>query len=192
MPKESSLGLVIGAAFGTVFVLANAHPPVNGIVGASLRALAVLALAVVVAGVLRLARRAPGGQVNAPPDADEVDWYGTGFRLVVGAEVALLAGGIAAVRIWDGPEEAIVAWVAFVVGLHLVAFAPLWGEPDIAVPGVALAVLGATGLALAFTSAAEWVPLVSGVLSGVTLLGCSLFAVARHRSPSLPGRHEPT
>jgi hypothetical protein len=39
-------------------------------------------------------------------------------------------------------------------------------------------VLGIVGLAL-LGSAVEWVPFVSGVLSGVTLLGGSLYGVRR-------------
>ncbi|MEV6626752.1 hypothetical protein AB0M83_23195 [Amycolatopsis sp. NPDC051106] len=41
-----------------------------------------------------------------------------------------------------------------------------------------LTVLGVVGLAL-LGSAAQWVPFVSGVLSGVTLLGGSLYGVRR-------------
>jgi hypothetical protein len=43
---------------------------------------------------------------------------------------------------------------------------------------VVLTVLGVVGLAL-LGSAATWVPFVSGVLSGVTLLGGSLYGVRR-------------
>jgi hypothetical protein len=41
------------------------------------------------------------------------------------------------------------------------------------VPGVAPTVLGIAGFVMAGTSALEWVPFVSGVLSGITLLGGS-------------------
>jgi hypothetical protein len=66
-----------------------------------------------------------------------------------------------------------------VVGLHFVAFAFVWNEASIAVPGAIVFLLGAAGLALIATSADRWVPLVSGVPSGFVLLAGSLGAVRR-------------
>ncbi|XVQ88595.1 hypothetical protein ACQP2K_14610 [Microbispora siamensis] len=59
-------------------------------------------------------------------------------------------------------------------------------------PGVVLTVLGVAGLVMTATSAVAWAPLVSGVLSGVTLLaGCLAAArrgLAAQRSPVSGGR----
>jgi hypothetical protein len=74
--------------------------------------------------------------------------------------------------------QANVAWIATIVGLHFAALASAWKTRSILVVGVVLTVLGVVGLAL-LGSAAEWVPFVSGVLSGVTLLGGSLYGVRR-------------
>ncbi|MEV4377053.1 hypothetical protein [Streptosporangium sp. NPDC049644] len=71
---------------------------------------------------------------------------------------------------WERPEQTNVAWVTFVVGVHFVALAPVWKDWSIAVPGVVLTLLGVAGLVLAATAAVDWVPFVSGVLSGVVLL----------------------
>ncbi|GAA3116798.1 hypothetical protein GCM10020001_040630 [Nonomuraea salmonea] len=58
--------------------------------------------------------------------------------------------------------------------MHFVALAPVWKDWTIAVPGALLALLGVAGFALAGTSALAWVPIVSGVASGVVLLAASL------------------
>ncbi|NBE92685.1 hypothetical protein FE391_03860 [Nonomuraea sp. KC401] len=68
----------------------------------------------------------------------------------------------------DDPRKALV------VGVHFVALAPVWKDWSIAVPGVVLTLLRAAGLALAPTAAVAWVPVVSGVLSGVVLLAAAV------------------
>lgn len=99
---------------------------------------------------------------------------GTGYRWVVVVEFAVLFVGFQVMRLLDAPPEAGVAWVALVVGVHFLALARVWRERSVLVPGVALSALGALGLGLATTSSAEWVPFVSGVLSGAVLLLSSL------------------
>jgi hypothetical protein len=59
-------------------------------------------------------------------------------------------------------------------------------NPPVVVPpggdtGNGLGLLGLVGLVLLGTAALPWVPFVSGVLSGVTLLGGSLYGVRRAR-----------
>lgn len=170
--SPQSLGLLIGAAFGTTFVLANAGEPLPATAGIALRTAAILCLAAVVVAAFRTNR--PGNREGRP------GWFGPKFGLVVTAEFALIFGGIALLRAWDAPQECNVAWIALIVGLHFIALAPVWKEPAIAVPGVLLTGLGTTGLVMAAMSQVDWVPFVSGALSGAVLLGGSLYGATRH------------
>ncbi|MGP4098299.1 hypothetical protein [Nonomuraea sp. KM90] len=157
-------GLLVGAIFGAVFVVVNAQSPLDAVTANILRAAACLA-AVAVAGmwVATVRRERPGA-------GERRSMYGRGYLVVVAAEAILLFGGLRVLAAWGSPEQANVAWVALVVGVHFIALAPVWKDRGIAVPGVVLTLLGAGGLALASTAAVAWVPLVSGVLSGVALL----------------------
>ncbi|MEU7432108.1 hypothetical protein AB0B07_14845 [Streptomyces sioyaensis] len=178
-------GVFIGAFFGTVFVVANAHAPLDPVLGSALRVLAVLTFAGLLALALRAGRR---GQPAADgPEAPRSDWFRGKFAFVVGAEVALLIGGNVALREGGAPQETGVAWVALIVGLHFLALAAVWKRRSIAVPGAALTALGMAGLGMAATSAVVWVPFVSGVLSGVALLGGCAYAITHtYRSALRP------
>ncbi|MEU7855437.1 hypothetical protein [Nonomuraea sp. NPDC049141] len=157
-------GLLVGAVFGAVFVVVNAQSPLNTLTANLLRVAACLAAASVVAMWIMTARkeRSVGGPRR--------NMFGRGYLIIVAAEVILLFGGIRVLAAWERPEQTNVAWVAFVVGVHFIALAPIWKDWGIAVPGVVLTLLGAAGLVLASTAAVAWVPLISGVLSGVVLL----------------------
>ncbi|WP_345571732.1 hypothetical protein [Nonomuraea rosea] len=157
-------GLLIGAIFGAVFVVVNAQSPLNGLTVNLLRVAACLGAASVVAmwfAAARKGRSAEGAGQNM---------FGKGYLVVVAAEAILLFGGIRVLAAVESPEQANVAWVAFVVGVHFIVLAPIWQDRGIAVPGVVLSLLGAAGLVLAAAGAVTWVPLVSGVLSGAVLL----------------------
>ncbi|WP_410597641.1 hypothetical protein [Amycolatopsis sp. lyj-23] len=167
--RQQFLGALIGAAFGTVFVLVNSGDPLPPVLGWVLRALAVAALA----AVLFLGLRA-GGR----PTLDGRPVFGPSYRVVVLGEVVLLVAGFFVLSLLDAPVQANVAWIATVVGLHFAALAWAWKARSILVVGVVLTALGVAGLVL-LGSAAAWVPFVSGVLSGVTLLGGSLHGVRR-------------
>ncbi|WP_129294207.1 hypothetical protein [Streptomyces lydicus] len=177
-------GVFIGAFFGTVFVVANAHAPLYPALGIALRVLAVLTFA----GLLTLALRA--GRLSRPADGAEsprADWFRGRFAFVVGAEAVLLIGGNLALRAAGAPEQTAVAWTALIVGLHFVALSAVWKRRSIAVPGLALTALGVTGLVMAATPAVGWVPFVSGVLSGVALLGGCAYAITHtYRSAVSP------
>ncbi|WP_206068242.1 hypothetical protein [Nonomuraea composti] len=158
-------GLLVGAVFGAVFVFVNAHDPLNSTVALLLRVVAGLAAATVLVLWFTAARgQRDGGE--APRGA----MFGRGYLVIVAAEAVLLFGGLRVLAALGAPEQANVAWVALVVGVHFVALAPIWKAWDIAVPGVVLSLLGVAGLVLAPTSAAAWVPFLSGVLSGIVLL----------------------
>ncbi|OXM69450.1 hypothetical protein [Amycolatopsis vastitatis] len=168
--RQQFLGALIGAAFGTVFVIVNSGDPLPAAAGWVLRALAVLALAAVV--VL-------GVRAGGRPTLEDRPMFGPSYRVVVAGELVLLVAGFFALSLLHAPVQANVAWIATVVGLHFVALASAWKTRSILVVGVVLTVLGGTGLALLGGPALPWVPFVSGVLSGVTLLGGSLYGVRR-------------
>ncbi|MGN9841260.1 hypothetical protein ACTMTI_24340 [Nonomuraea sp. H19] len=157
-------GLLVGAIFGAVFVVVNAHSPLNALTVNTLRVAACLAAASVIAMWFRAARK------ERPAAGPRQNMYGRGYLIIVAAEIVLLFGGLRLLAAWGRPEQTNVAWVAFVVGVHFVALAPVWKDWAIAVPGVVLTLLGVAGLVLAATDAIAWVPLISGVLSGVVLL----------------------
>jgi hypothetical protein len=148
--------------------------------------LAVLALVGIVV-IWMLAHARAGATGASAPSTDVqpgVETSGSGARywLIVAAEVVLIVVGIAVLRSRNAPQEANVAWIAFVVGIHLIAFVTVWKQRSIVVPGAILAVLGISGLVMAATPAVAWVPFVSGVLSGITLLTFSLaFAASTAR-----------
>lgn len=168
--RQQFLGALIGAAFGTVFVLVNSGAPLPAALGWVLRALAVVALAAVV--VL-------GVRAGGRPTLEDRPVFGPSYRVIVIGEVVLLVAGFFVLSLLDAPVEANVAWIATIVGIHFAALASAWKTPSILVVGALLTVLGIAGLALLGTAALPWVPFVSGVLSGVTLLGGSLYGVRR-------------
>jgi hypothetical protein len=171
---QGFIGILVGAGFGLAFVVSNTHPPLPDALSLLLRALGAAALVGTVALGLRAARH---------DDASLPTRYGRRFWLIVAAEVVLLVVGLQVRRLLDAPEEANVAWIACVVGLHFIAFRWVWQTPSIAVPGALLTLLGAAGLVLSATPAVAWVPLISGVASGFVLLAACLVAVGRQAQP---------
>ncbi|OUC97605.1 hypothetical protein CA984_10305 [Streptosporangium minutum] len=157
-------GLLVGAIFGAVFVVVNAQSPLNTVTVNLLRVLACLGAASVIAIWFATARKE---RSTAGPRRN---MFGRGYLIIVAAEAILLFGGIQVLAAWGRPEQTNVAWVAFVVGVHFIALAPVWKDWSIAVPGVVLTLLGVAGLVMASTAAVAWVPFVSGVLSGMVLL----------------------
>ncbi|MFI6298591.1 hypothetical protein ACIBEJ_43850 [Nonomuraea sp. NPDC050790] len=182
-------GLLVGAVFGAVFVVVNAQEPLGGAVAAVLRVLACLAAAGVGAMWFMAVKRAR--TTNTARTAPRGGMFGKGYLVVVAAEVVLLFGGLRVLTAWEVPVQANVAWVAFVVGVHFVALAPVWKDWTIAVPGAVLTGLGVAGLVMAGTAGLAWVPFVSGVLSGVVLLAGSLtsgWRELRLAPAGVPGR----
>jgi hypothetical protein len=175
LPVPRLIGTLVGATGGLVFVLANTHTPLDAAESVALRILAVVGLVALVALSL-VAGRPFGGRGSVSegrPASDEASWFGRRFWLIVAGELALFQVGFQLLRVLGAPPESRVAWIAFVVGLHFVAFARLWRAPGLAPP------LGAAGLAMSATSAADWAPVVSGVVSGFVLLtGCLAAVIA--------------
>lgn len=166
-------GMLVGAVFGAVFVIVNAPGPLGSGIATGLRVAAGLALAYAVFLWFSAGRRLRSG-ATPPQPPEGARMFGRGYLLIVAAEVILLFGGLQVLRVLDRPWQGNVAWVALIVGLHFVALAPVWKEPSIGITGAVLSVLGIAGLVMSFTSALDWVPFVSGVLSGVTLLAGSI------------------
>ncbi|WP_229860916.1 hypothetical protein [Streptomyces litmocidini] len=165
MTKDQT-GRLIGAAFGLVFVQANAGALPTA-VATPLRLLAIAAfLGVVVFG----RRRGP-----AAPAAGAATGPGVGFGrrywYVVAAEVLGLAAGLLVIsRVLHVPQAA-VGWIAFVVGVHFFGLAVTWRRPALHVLAAALTACGAAGLVLAALDApVTAVRVTAGVLPGVLLL----------------------
>ncbi|WP_200823969.1 hypothetical protein [Nonomuraea solani] len=175
-------GLLVGAVFGAVFVVVNAQSPLPATVATVLRVVAVLGAATVLGLWFVTVRK------DKPEEGPRRNMFTRGYLIVVAVEAILLFGGVRVLAALGQPEQANVAWVALVVGVHFIALAPVWKDWSIAVPGGVLSLLGAVGLVMASTAALAWVPIVSGVLSGVVLLaGCLTFgwlSVARPPSTS--------
>ncbi len=161
-----------------VFVLANARTPLGPTAATIFRIVAIVAIVGFIA-LLLARRRALSGPRPAPAAAD-VNLFGRNYWLIVAAELALLAAGLAALSAFGAPRQTYVAWIALIVGLHFIAFryADVWRGSS-AGPAALLVVLGLAGLGSAATSHARWIPLVSGVLSGLILLGGSLSVAFR-------------
>jgi hypothetical protein len=166
-------GLLVGAIFGAVFVVVNAQSPLNAVTVNLLRVAACLAAVSVVVMWAATARKERAVQGSGR------SMFGRGYLIVVAVEVVLLFGGIRVLGALGRPEQANVGWVAFVVGVHFLALAPIWRDWSIAVPGGLLTLLGVAGLVLSSTAAVAWVPIVSGVLSGVVLLSGAVAMMTR-------------
>ena len=188
--RQTALACLIGGGFGLDFVLPNAGAPLARAAAEVLRVGSVALFAALLLSIAlnwrrsRRARRSPGASAGRGRNL-----FGAGYWLVVVAEVALIAGGRAAVAALHGPQQLDVAWTALVVGLHFVAFAAfgVWGGA-VRTLGLTLATLGATGVALSLTPAVVWVPLTSGVTSGFALLVGSLHWNLRDLAKGQPHR----
>jgi hypothetical protein len=132
--------------------------------------------ALVTGSILSLLTAVGGGVVTwrnwSGPTAFDADTSRT-FGLVVGVEVALAAIG-AAVLARRRSGELIPAWVALVVGVHLIPVALLVRSPLIAVTGVLVALV-AVPLARSRPVA---VSAVTGLGAGTVLLAAALWSLA--------------
>lgn len=131
------------------FVLINSGPPLPPSVTVVVRALAMgAAIAIVVLAVLCMRKESragvgSGGGSGAPR-------FGMFFGVVTTVEVLLIIGGAQTISRLDGlPDQAGVAWVALVVGLHFFPLAWYWKQPQILYVAGYATVLGGIGLAMA-------------------------------------------
>ncbi|GAA0953069.1 hypothetical protein [Actinocorallia libanotica] len=172
------LGLLIGAAFGLVWVEVNAGAAPSP-VDLVLRVIGALAFAGILAALLRAGGPRPDGGAGRPG-------FGRGYWLVVAAEAVAFVGGNA---LLNGPldlPDGVLAWIAVVVGVHFVALAKVWREPSIGWVGGGVALLGLIGLGMAVAGAPqEGIALTAGVGTGAVLLGgCGWAALRGPRVPA--------
>ncbi|MEU2231905.1 hypothetical protein [Streptomyces vietnamensis] len=170
MTKDQT-GRVIGAAFGLVFIQANAVALPTA-VAAPLRLLSLAAfLWVAVLG----RRGGQAGQASPAAPGGSGTRFGRRYWYVVAVEVAGLAAGLFVIaRVLHAPE-ATVGWIAFVVGVHFFGLAVAWRRPALHVLGASIAACGAAGLVLAaFDAPVVAIRTVAGVLPGVLLLASVL------------------
>lgn len=174
----SRLGLVIGAAFGLVYVVVNAAA-LPSAVGPLLRVLGVAAFIVVLVALVRAGQARSG-------DGTAGRGFGRGYWLVVAAEVVAVAAGN---LLLNGPLDlprGVLPWISFVVGVHFLGLAKVWGEPSLAWLGGGIAALGALGLGLASAGASEAaVASIAGIGPGTLLLAGSIWGAAREARQSL-------
>lgn len=165
-------GMLVGAAFGLIDILANAGVVVAAPASVVLRALGVTAFA----GLLLRMRR-PGP--TPPGRAVARMAFGRGYWLIVAAEVAAIAIGNAALSGPLGAPHASVAWISVVVGVHFLGLAALWQARFLIGLGIAIAVCGAIGLlAAAAGSSAAVIAAVGGLCPGGLLLGTAYWGSA--------------
>lgn len=173
----TNIGHVIGSSFGLVFVLVNSapFPPALRIVAS---VLAIAVFLVILAAFGRTARGVQRHEMAPSEAADATVGFPRRYWIIVGAEAIVLFGGIAILRQFE--PSATLGWIALVVGVHFFPLARLWtsGRAQLVVIACAMTGLGIIGLLLAFTThIADVVAVVSGVGSGIVLLG-SAFVVA--------------
>jgi hypothetical protein len=168
------LGSVIGAVFGLIYVLVNVGPLPRG-AAIPLQILGVIAC---VGVLIAVARSSDHG--DSTPRAG----FGRAYWIVVAAEAAAMAGGLA---LLNGPLDAGwagVAWVSVVVGLHFVALSVVFAEPFFNRLGAAVAVCGLVGLGLAVAGAGRAsVAVVSGVVPGALLLASGWWGARQATRP---------
>ncbi|MCX4984201.1 hypothetical protein [Streptomyces sp. NBC_00572] len=167
MTKDQT-GRLVGAAFGLVFIQANAGVLPTA-VAAPLRLLAVAAfLGVVVLG--RRGRAAPR-TTGTGTDIATGTGFGRRYWYVVAAEVLALTAGLLVINRVLHTPRASVGWIAFVVGVHFFGLAAAWRRPSLNTLAVSLTACGFGGLILAALDApAAVIGAVAGVLPGALLL----------------------
>ncbi len=167
-------GSLIAAVFGLTFALANAGALPR--LAASL--LQGIAFAFFVAIVLVLRRRSSRAGAHGRA-------LGRGDGLIVAAELAAIVLGL---LVLTGPldaEQAAVAWISLVVGVHLVVLAIIWRQPLLRGMGSAIALCGAAGLVPAATGATDAaIAVTAGPLPGTLLLASSLVGETSGRGRS--------
>jgi hypothetical protein len=115
-----------------------------------------------------------------------------GYWLVVVIEVAALAIGLAVVNgPLDAPQAA-VAWISFVVGLHFVALAVVFGERFFHQLGGVITACGLAGLVLAAAGATSAsIATAGGIVPGAMLLAAGWWGARQAGNDQPDRRAEP-
>ena len=172
------LGSLIGGIFGLIYVEVNAGS-LPGHWAAALR----ITAGAVFAGLAALLALAAGPRPPAGPAARS--GFGKGYWLVVAGEAAAIPVGAALISGPGGLQNAAVAWVSVVVGVHFVVLAAIWRLPLFGYLGVAMALCGIAGLSAAAACASVAVVAgTGGVLPGALLLAAGSWGAAHARMAS--------
>ncbi|TCP57290.1 hypothetical protein EV191_1011244 [Tamaricihabitans halophyticus] len=171
--RGREVGAQIAGVFGLVFVAINSTA-LAGALRATLLVIAGLALAAILALSFRSYRqpRTDGAERSASGSP-----FGWKYWLIVAIEAVALFGGSRLISEMGYPELGI-AWVAFIVGTHFFALAVIFRLARFHLLGAIVTVLGLAGFAIRALGHVEPIALVSGVLSGFTLLAFGLWAFA--------------
>ncbi|WP_371677481.1 hypothetical protein [Streptomyces sp. NBC_01276] len=164
---QGRTGLIIGGAFGLVFIGANA-----GAVAPAAVPLRLLAVAAFV-GLFFVSRRPAdptGGDGDGGGDAGAARTaFGRRYWLVVAGEVIAALAGVAVVNVYA--PHLTGAWIALVVGLHFFGLAAVWHQASLRVLGAAMSACAAAGMVLGAAGAGPAVVAsVAGIAPGVLLL----------------------
>jgi hypothetical protein len=165
---------LIGAVGGLVFVQAGSGAFDSG-VALALRGAGVVGFLAVLRA-LSLVQR-PSAVEPRTPGA-----WPRGFWIVVAAEVLAVVVGV---RVLDGPldtPEAVLPWIALVVGTHFVALALVLHQQVLARVGYGMTACGAGALIAAFLGASDALLAgLAGMVPGALLLTGSLWSVEGRR-----------
>jgi hypothetical protein len=185
------VGATVGGIFGAIWLIASANTPLGSSAAVAFRIIGITSII-----FLLLGRRRASEHTETGPSTrgGRGNLFGRAYWQIVAGEVAALAVGFAVFSAAGAPSQVYRPWTAIVVAVHFIAFhrAGIWqGNP--VWPVLPLLVVGIAGFALAYTADANWVSLVTGVGTGLTLLGGSLSVIAHElratRAPtSEPGR----
>jgi hypothetical protein len=162
------VGATVGGIFGAIWLMASANTPLGNEAAVAFRIIGIAAL---------VARRRAGERPSQP--AGSVSLFGRAYWQIVAGEIAALAIGFAVFAAVGAPSQVYRPWTAIVVAVHFIAFrrAGVW-QGSALWPVIPLLAVGIAGFALAYTSDAKWVSLVTGVGTGLILLGGTLRVMA--------------
>ena len=176
--------LIIGVAATAWFGWGNAQPPAGWRAG--LAAGSVLGVAAAIMGGWYARRLRSTGSAMADRRVRR------GYRITVGAEVAVIVAGAVALEAIGRPAD-LPAWILLVVGVHFIPLGRLFRIGALGWAGLALIPVAA---AAAVTGAATGVQpsTVAGAGGGLVCLGCAaacLYGLRATRRAGSPGAARP-
>lgn len=159
-PRGALVGSAISGFFGGLWVVWGASG-FSGVLDAVVVVLGIVLGLAVLVGALLAARR-------APVEGGTVMFASRSYRIIVVIEVvAIIVGNILLGRL--GAGDYIIAWTAFVVGVHFLAFGRVF-DPSFTAMGGALIGAAVLGVVAGLVGTGAAVLVVTGLLSGAVLL----------------------
>ena len=182
-PAEGAeIGALIGAGFGLLFLI------INSTQFSSLGRTVVLVLGIVTfAGIAVFAvrglmqqRRVAAAEEPQPVRTAERDRrqppFGRAYWIIVAIEAIALFAGARLLSALGHPELG-VAWVAVVVGTHFYALGRVFGLDRFHALATVVTLCGIGGFIAFFAAAPAFIPVISGIISGLTLLAFAMWAL---------------